>query len=231
MLRTFFYSIMFVFGLFSSSVFSQDTKNVSANNSESPEIVISAIDPGDITGGANATAFGFTVDATYKLEFDSPGYFVGVAIPKQYSQEASTELLLGYGSINYDQMTGTVNVTDGSTTASVSGSAPIDGSIDAFAVIYSYKHTDPSGFYIGAGAGVSYVEDEVRSIDGDTMVAGSEDGYVPVTNIMLGHKFTGNGPDSMSFDIGYRYLYFFSSQKGLDDFTANSLFVKLSVPF
>ena len=203
-----------------------------ADTSESsiqPELVIGSIMPSSVGASASASAYGFTVNAAYDYEFKN-GLFAGIAYPDYTAEGSATELLVGYGSLSYDKIKGTVTITDGSNNASVSGSASVKGDLKALAAIYSWK-TGHDGFYLGGGLGAALVSDEVKSIAGDTSISGKETGVVPVGTVQAGYRLAGSGDKPMNIDVSYRYLYFLSGQNGLSDLTASSIFVNLSVPF
>ena len=197
--------------------------------SPSPEFVIGSIMPSSVGASASATAYGFTVNAAYDYEFKN-GLFAGIAYPDYTAEGSATELLVGYGSLSYDKIKGTVTVTDGSNNVSVSGSAAVKGDLKALAAIYSWK-TGHDGFYAGGGLGAALVSDKVNSIAGDTSISGKETGVVPVGTVQAGYRLAGSGDKPMNIDVSYRYLYFLSGQNGLSDLTASSIFVNLSVPF
>ena len=77
--------------------------------SHSPELVIGSIMPSSV--GASASAYGFTVNAAYDYEFKD-GLFAGIAYPDYTAEGSATELLVGYGSLSYDKIKGTLTVTD-----------------------------------------------------------------------------------------------------------------------
>ena len=204
-----------------------------AETSESslqPELVIGSIMPSSVGASASASAYGFTVNAAYDYEFKN-GLFAGIAYPDYTTEGSATELLVGYGSLSYDKIKGTVTVTDGSSSASVSGSASITGDyLKALAAIYSWK-TAHDGFYAGGGLGAALVSDEIKSVGGNASISGKETGVVPVGALQAGYRLLGSGDKPMNIDVSYRYLYFLSGQNGLSDLTANSIFVNLSIPF
>ena len=197
--------------------------------SPSPELVIGSIMPSSVGASASASAYGFTVNAAYDYEFKS-GLFAGIAYPNYTAEGDATELLIGYGSLSYDKIKGTVTVTDGGNSASVSGSATVKGDVKALAAIYSWK-TGHDGLYAGGGLGAALVTDEVKSIGGDANISGKETGVVPVGTLQAGYRLSGSGDKPMNVDVSYRYLYFLSGQNGLSDLTASSVFVNLSIPF
>jgi len=200
-----------------------------SESSPQPELVIGSIMPSSVGASASASAYGFTVNAAYDYEFKN-GLFAGIAYPDYTAEGSATELLIGYGSLSYDKIKGTVTVTDGSSSASVSGSASVKGDVKALAAIYSWK-TGHDGFYAGGGLGAALVSDEVKSIGGNASISGKETGVVPVGTLQAGYRLSGSGDKPMNIDISYRYLYFLSGQNGLSDLTASSVFVSLSVPF
>jgi len=106
--------------------------------SPSPELVIGYIMPGSVGASASATAYGFTVNAAYDYEFKN-GLFAGIAYPNYTAEGGATELLLGYGGLSYERIKGTVTVTDGSASASVSGSVAMKGDVKALTGIYSWR--------------------------------------------------------------------------------------------
>ena len=194
-----------------------------------PELVIGSIMPSSVGASASASAYGFTVNAAYDYEFKN-GLFAGIAYPDYTADGSATELLIGYGSLSYDKIKGTVTVTDGSSSASVSGSASMKGDVKALAAIYSWK-TGHDGFYAGGGLGAALVSDEVKSVGGNASISGKETGVVPVGTLQAGYRLPGSGDTPMNIDVSYRYLYFLSGQKGLGDLSASSVFVNLSIPF
>ena len=197
--------------------------------SPSPELVIGSIMPSSVGASASASAYGFTVNAAYDFEFKN-GLFAGIAYPDYTAEGGARELLIGYGSLSYDKIKGTVTVTDGSNSASVSGSAAVKGDVKALAAIYSWK-TGHDGLYAGGGGGIAFVTDEVKSIGGNASISGKETGVVPVGTLQAGYRLSGSGDNPMNIDVSYRYLYFLSGQNGLGDLTASSVFVNLSIPF
>ena len=200
-----------------------------SESSPQPELVIGSIMPSSVGASASASAYGFTVNAAYDYEFKN-GLFAGIAYPDYTAEGSATELLVGYGSLSYDKIKGTVTVTDGSNNVSVSGSASVKGDLKALAAIYSWK-TGHDGFYAGGGLGAALVSDEVNNIAGDTSISGKETGVVPVGTVQAGYRLAGSGDKPMNIDVSYRYLYFLSGQNGLSDLTASSVFVNLSIPF
>ena len=200
-----------------------------SESSPQPELVIGSIMPSSVGASASASAYGFTVNAAYDYEFKN-GLFAGIAYPDYTADGSATELLIGYGSLSYDKIKGTVTVTDGSSSASVSGSASVKGDVKALAAIYSWK-TGHDGLYAGGGLGAALVSDEVKSIGGNASISGKETGVVPVGTLQAGYRLSGSGDKPMNIDISYRYLYFLSGQNGLSDLTASSFFVNLSIPF
>jgi len=200
-----------------------------SESSPQPELVIGSIMPSSVGASASASAYGFTVNAAYDYEFKN-GLFAGIAYPDYTAEGSATELLIGYGSLSYDKIKGTVTVTDGSSSASVSGSASVKGDVKALAAIYSWK-TGHDGLYAGGGLGAALVSDEVKSIGGNASISGKETGVVPVGTLQAGYRLSGSGDKPMNIDISYRYLYFLSGQNGLSDLTASSVFVNLSIPF
>jgi hypothetical protein len=200
-----------------------------SESSPQPELVIGSIMPSSVGASASASAYGFTVNAAYDYEFKN-GLFAGIAYPDYTADGSATELLIGYGSLSYDKIKGTVTVTDGSSSASVSGSASVKGDVKALAAIYSWK-TGHDGFYAGGGLGAALVSDEVKSIGGNASISGKETGVVPVGTLQAGYRLSGSGDTPMNIDVSYRYLYFLSGQNGLSDLTASSVFVNLSIPF
>lgn len=197
--------------------------------SPSPELVIGSIMPSSVSASSSASAYGFTVNAAYDNEFKN-GLFAGIAYPNYTAEGGARELLIGYGSLSYDKIKGTVTVTDGSNSVSVSGSAAVEGDVRALAAIYSWK-TGHDGFYAGGGLGAALVTDEVKSIGGDASISGKETGVVPVGTVQAGYRLSGKSDNQMNIDVSYRYLYFLSGQNGLSDLTASSVFVNLSIPF
>ena len=197
--------------------------------SSSPELVIGSIMPSSVGASGSASAYGFTVNAAYDLEFKN-GLFAGIAYPDYTAEGSATELLVGYGSLSYDKIKGTVTVTDGSNSASVSGSASVTGDVKALAAIYSWK-TGHDGIYGGGGLGAALIIDEIKSIGGDATISGKETGVAPIGTLQAGYRLLGSGDDPMNIDVSYRYLYFLSGQNGLSNLTASSVFVNLSVPF
>lgn len=202
---------------------------VDESTSPSPELVIGSIMPSSVGASGSASAYGFTVNAAYDLEFKN-GLFAGIAYPDYTAEGGARELLVGYGSLSYDKIKGTVTVTDGSNSASVSGSTSVKGDIKALAAIYSWK-TGHDGLYAGGGVGAALVSDEVKSIGGDATISGKESGVVPVGTLQAGYRLSGSGDNPMDIDVSYRYLYFLSGQNGLSDLTASSVFVNVSFPF
>ncbi|MDC3234962.1 hypothetical protein OBB02_02850 [Candidatus Puniceispirillum sp.] len=200
-----------------------------AENSPQPELVIGSIMPGDVGTSASGTAYGFTVNAALDYEFKN-GLFAGIAYPSHTEEGSATELLVGYGSLSYDKIKGTLTVTDGSNSASISGSAAVKGDIKALAAIYSWK-TSHDGLYFGGGLGAAFVNDKINSIGGDANISGKESGVVPVGAVQAGYRMAGSGDKPVNLDVSYRYLYFLSGQNGLSDLAANSVFINLSIPF
>ena len=197
--------------------------------SPSPELVIGSIMPSSVGASASASAYGFTVNAAYDFEFKN-GLFAGIAYPDYTAEGGARELLIGYGSLSYDKIKGTVTVTDGSNSASVSGSAAVKGDVKALAAIYSWK-TGHDGLYAGGGGGIAFVTDEVKSIGGNASISGKETGVVPVGTLQAGYRLSGSGDNPMNIDVSYRYLYFLSGQNSLSDLTTSSIFINMSVPF
>ena len=200
-----------------------------ADNSPRPELVIGSMVPGDVGLSASGTAYGFTVNAALDYEFKN-GLFAGIAYPSYTEEGSATELLIGYGNLSYDKVKGTVTITDGSNSASISGSAAVKGDIKALAAIYSFK-TSHDGLYFGGGLGAALVKDKVNSIGGDATISGTASRAVPVGSVQAGYRVAGSGDNPVNLDVSYRYLYFLSGQNGLSDLTANSVFINLSIPF
>ena len=200
-----------------------------ADNGPKPELVIGSIMPGTVGISASGTAYGFTVNAAFDYEFKN-GLFAGIAYPSYTEEGSANELLIGYGSLPYDKVIGTVTITDGSNNAAVSGSAAVKGDVKALAAIYSWK-TSHDGLYFGGGLGAAIVNDKITSIGGDASISGKETGVVPVGAVQAGYKMPGSGDNPINVDVSYRYLYFLSGRNGLDNLTASSVFLNFSIPF
>ena len=216
-----FMSFLFL-TVFSGSTLSQESK-------AKPELVIGSIMPSSVGATSSASAYGFTATASYDLDFKN-GTFAGIAFPILTENGTATELLIGSGFISYDKLTGTATLSDGSASVSVSGSASIEGDISAYAAVYSYK-TSHDGLYFGGGGGAGYVQDKITSVAGNSNIAGKETGIVPIGALQAGYRIVGDGEAKYNLDFSYRYLYFLSGRSGLDNLTANSLFVNFTIPF
>ena len=203
--------------------------NVLSDESElKPELVIGSIMPSSVGASASASAYGFTATASYDLDFEN-GNFAGVAFPILTENGSATELLIGYGNISYDKLRATATLSDGSASESISGSVSIAGDISALAAVYSYK-TSHEGLYFGGGGGAAYVQDEITSLAGNSNISGKETGIVPIGSLQAGYRIIGDGTANYNLDLNYRYLYFLSGRNGLDDLTANSVFVNFTIP-
>ena len=131
--------------------------------SPSPEFVIGSIMPSSVGASASASAYGFTVNAAYDYEFKNGLFMV---LPTRITRQCNgTRWMATY----HMTKTGTLTVTDGSNSASVSGSASVKGDLKALVAIYSWK-TAHDGFYAGGGLGAALVSDEIKSIGGDTSI-------------------------------------------------------------
>ena len=199
------------------------------DSSPKPELVIGSIIPGDVGISASGTAYGFTINASLDYEFKN-GLFAGIAYPSYTEHGSANELLVGYGSLSYDKVKATATITDGSNNVAVNGSAAVKGDIKALAAIYSWK-TSHDGLYFGGGLGAAVVNDKITSIGGDANISGKETGVVPVGAVQAGYRMSGKDDNPINVDVSYRYLYFLSGRNGLDNLTANSVFVNLSIPF
>ena len=155
---------------------------------------------------------------------------MGIAYPTFSENGGAAELLLGYGALSYDKISGSGTATDGSTTVTISGSAVVDGDIKSLAAVYSWK-TSHQGPYLGGGVGGALVTDKINSVAGNSNISGSNSGLVPVGAFQAGFR-TADSPDSeVRVDFSYRYMYFLSGSDGLDDLTANTFFLNITVPF
>ena len=59
----------------------------------------------DVGVSASGTAYGFSYSASYDWQF-SDGIFAGIAYPTFSEDGGAEELLLGYGSLSYDKISG-----------------------------------------------------------------------------------------------------------------------------
>ena len=221
--------LSFVVTLISGNAALADQSGSNAANGPKPELVLGYIQPSDVGVSASGTAYGFSYSASYDWQF-SDGIFAGIAYPTYSEDGGAEELLLGYGSLSYDKISGSGTATDGSTTVTISGSAAVDGDIKALAAVYSWK-TSHQGPYLGGGVGGALVTDKINSVAGNSNISGSNSGLVPVGAFQAGFR-TADSPDSkVNFDLSYRYMYFLSGSDGLDDLTANTFFLNITVPF
>ena len=194
-----------------------------------PELVLGFIQPSDVGVSQTGTAYGFSYSASYDWQF-SDGIFAGIAYPAFSEDGGAQEILLGYGSLSYDKISGSGTATDGSTTVTISGSAAVDGDIKALAAVYSWK-TSHQGPYLGGGVGGALVTDKINSVAGNSNISGSNSGLVPVGAFQAGFRTAGSRDSAVSVDLSYRYMYFLSGSDGLDNLTANTFFLNLTVPF
>ena len=93
------------------------------------------------------------------------GLFAGIAYPDYPQGQCYRTSRWIRPIIRQDK--GHCNVTDGSSSASVSGSASITG--DLKALYYSWK-TAHDGFY-GGGLGAALVSDEIKSVGGNASIS------------------------------------------------------------
>ncbi|WP_168185837.1 outer membrane protein [Magnetospirillum sp. ME-1] len=181
-----------------------------------------AIIPNNTRIRANGSNAGLSVSAAGDIEFSS-GPAISLAGGYRFNNWFRAEAEFGYATFDYKNVSGNLTATYNGTTYTVSGSAPVTGSVSTFSGAGNLYIT-PMGYVgrvtpvLGGGVGFAATEDKVSKI-GTLNVNSSTSN----TNLMaqgiagLDVKVTDN------FDIGgrYRYIWVNSGNNLVDDFTAH----------
>jgi opacity protein-like surface antigen len=187
--------------------------------------------PQDVGFSANSTRGGTTTTGSGKFEFDA-GYSVAALGGYKINPYVAAEAEIGYASFDYNKVTGNFTATNGGSSATVSGSAKLDGSVDSVIGlargIVSPLGDRPIRPLIGGGVGFASTSEKINKI-GTTAVSASTDH----TDLAL------EGTVGLEADIGlsttlgarYRYMWINSGNEGLDNFAAHNMVGTLAYKF
>ena len=190
----------------------------------------------DIGVSASASGSGYTATAAFDMTFDE-GMSFGGAVGYVVSDFVRTELELGFEKIQHDKIEGTVDFTSVGTTTSVTGEAGITGEIDAVTALANVILT-PLGNktllgvsvtpLVGVGIGFVDWEDELKSVDTQT-VNGTEEDTDLLVSIMAGLEYTSS--QQVTWAIKYRHAWADTGKNGVEDAEADNIIANLKIAF
>ena len=198
----------------------------------------------DIDFGSELSYAGITANATGTASFDPGGGSVGVAIGYIVSDRFRTELELGYTKMDHDQVEGSVTLTAGGSTFTVSGEADVDGSVEAAYGLANFILT-PFGSVkdeflgtsftplVGVGFGLTSWEDDIYMIssgEGTTLLVDGEESDTDfLSAVMLGLEY--DASESVSWTVKYRHFWANSGKNGVEDSEGENLVANVRISF
>lgn len=184
--------------------------------------------PRDVDVSAATSANGVTVTGSGSLEFDNGFSLAGVA-GYRFTDLITAEAELGYSKVDYDSVTGTLTVSDGTNTANVNGTADVEGDLTALVgmanVLLTPKldRAERIKPFVGVGLGFVSYDDEITSIGG-TAVSASDDDTALAYQLKLG--FDVAATEQVDFGASYSYWVADTDTEYTDDFAAHRLLLR-----
>jgi len=188
---------------------------------------------------AGQTSHGATGTGTGTASFDTAVSFGG-AIGYVISDFVRTELELGYQKIDYDKVDlsgGTYTPSGAATVTYAAGAYNVNGEIDALTVSTNVILT-PLGNktllgvsvtpLVGVGIGFVDWEDELKSVDTQT-VNGTEEDTDLLVSIMAGLEYTSS--QQVTWAIKYRHSWADTGKDGVDDAEMDNIVANLKIAF
>lgn len=181
------------------------------------------VSPEDVNFSGSASSGGYTSSAAGKFEFKD-GYSVTGAVGYRFNDYLRAEGEIGYTKFDYDKVTLNGTITNGSTTYTVAGSAPLEGEVSSWigmvngivAPLGKSKVTP----LIGGGIGFAATDEKITRIGTTAANLSSEH-----TDLALNGLVGVEASVTTNVDLGVRYRYYWvdSGDSGHDDFTAHNL--------
>jgi Opacity protein and related surface antigens len=187
----------------------------------------------DIGVSAGVTAGGFTITGSGDISFDN-GMSVGGIIGHKVNDWVALELEASYLSVDYKDISGSITVSDGTSSVTVSGAETVDGDITAFAglvnVLLTPKIDDSGTFkpFVGAGLGFLDYDDEVSRI-GTTSVTSKESNTAFAYQFKTGMDIAVN--ENVALGIAYTYSGAETGDSNTDDAVMQRLMVRGVIHF
>jgi opacity protein-like surface antigen len=190
----------------------------------------------DIAFSTSASGRGFTVSAAGAYTFDNAAGISG-ALGYVINDFVRTEIELGYQNINYDKITGTVDITIGATTVSGTGALDIKGDIDAAHFLTNVILTPlgtktifgvPFTPLVGAGIGFIGMESTITSI-GTAAVNSTTSNTDLLVSIMTGLEYASS--QQVTWSVRYGHSWIDSGRYGTADAEIDSIGANLNVAF
>ncbi len=178
----------------------------------------------DVAFAGSSSSGGITYTANGSYSFDL-GVAAAGSVGYRYNRWIAFEGELGYGKVSYDTVSGNFTASANGSTATFSGPVNVDGDVTIFSGLFNVIVT-PLGFqtfspYLGGGAGVVHVNDQINSIGGDTSISGEATSDILAADVLAG--FDVAVKDSFCLGAHYRYLWIDSGGNGVDDATAHTV--------
>jgi opacity protein-like surface antigen len=181
-----------------------------------------AVIPESTSFNASTSSGGITTTGSGAFEFKN-GYSVSGFGGYKINPYMRGEVELGYTAFDYDKVTGTFTATNGSSSATVSGSAALEGEVQSViglaravaAPLGSGKVTP----LLGVGVGFAATDEEITKI-GSTAVNATKSHTDMALEGMAGVEME----FGRNFDLGarYRYMWINSGGNGIDNFAAHN---------
>lgn len=150
------------------------------------------------------------------------------------------ELELGYQKIDYDKVDlggGTITPSGAATVTYAAGEYSVNGEIDALTVstniiLTPFGNKNLFGVSVTplVGAGIGFVdwEDEIKSVDTQT-VDGTEEDTDLLVSIMAGLEYTSS--QQVTWGIKYRHAWADTGKNGVEDAEADNIVANLKIAF
>lgn len=193
-----------------------------------------AVLPEDIGVSAATNAGGVTVTGSGDISLET-GLALGVIGGYQITDWLIGEAELAYAAFDYDKISGSVTINDGTSNVVINGSARIDGDISTVLGMANLLFTpliDTSGHiqpFIGGGIGFAAYDETVNSIDGTALTGASHSDTVFAWQFKTGIDVAVT--DDVTVGGRYGYLTAQSGTEYTEDLAAHSLMLSASYRF
>ena len=190
----------------------------------------------DIPFSVAISGSGFTASAAGSYTFDDAPSISG-AVGYVINDFVRTEIELGYQNIDYDKVTGTVDITIGATTVSGTGALDIKGDIDAAHFLTNVILTPvgtktifgvPFTPLVGAGIGFIGMESTIDSI-GTAAVNSTTSNTDLLVSIMTGLEYASS--QQVTWSVRYGHSWADTGRNGTADAEIDSIGANLNIAF
>lgn len=223
--------------LLSTTAMAQSNTTLSADGKIYGRLSVGAIIPTD-TALKNGTINALTISGVSADISSETGQSYTGAIGYKFSDLISVEAEVAHSRFDLDEISGSGTLTSGGSTLAVSGTASVDGDVEATSGMVNLMFNIPAGGsfqpYVGGGVGLVNWDIEVRSATsgGTTLTCTgncSEDGTDLTAKAMAGVDFAVS--ENFSAGVRYQYLWTDTGTAISDDVTAHVVQASVKISF